>query len=125
MCKEICPYCHSDNVVIDYGLVDDDSNIPLAAQNGGTPYACLDCGAGWSTHPGNQEAMKEEISVLTQKLNQARQKKPAIPEGFVLVPIQPNEAMLDVILNTHDVYGFAADLYKALLDAAKETEHGN
>jgi hypothetical protein len=51
--------------------------------------------------------------------------RPTIPEGYVLLPIQPNEAMLDVILNTHDVYGFAADLYKALLDAAKETDHGN
>jgi hypothetical protein len=69
--------------------------------------------------------MKEEISKLTQKLNQARQKRAAIPEGYVLMPIQPNEAMLDVILNTHDVYGFAADLYKALLDAAQETDHGN
>jgi regulator of replication initiation timing len=47
--------------------------------------------------------------------------QPAIPEGYVLVPVEPTQEMLDVILNTHDVYGFAADLYKALLDAAKET----
>jgi transcription antitermination factor NusG len=67
--------------------------------------------------------MKEEISKLTQKLNQARQKRRAIPEGFVLVPVEPTQEMLDVILNTHDVYGFAADLYKALLDAAQETDH--
>jgi hypothetical protein len=46
--------------------------------------------------------------------------QPAIPEGFVLVPVEPTQEMLDVILNTHDVYGFAADLYKALLDAAQQ-----
>jgi len=49
-----------------------------------------------------------------------RASKPAIPEGYVLVPAEPTQEMLDVILNTHNVYGFAADLYKALLDAAQQ-----
>jgi len=45
--------------------------------------------------------------------------QPAVPEGYVLVPIDPNKNMIGVIENEHDVWGTAHDLYAALLSAAK------
>jgi len=49
--------------------------------------------------------------------------QPAVPEGYMLVPIDPNKNMIGVIENEHDVWGTAHDLYAALLSAAKgETE---
>jgi hypothetical protein len=64
-----------------------------------------------------------EIEKLEAELEALRELEPAIPESYVLMPIRPNDAMLEVILNTHDVYGFAADLYEALIAAAQEEKN--
>ena len=41
--------------------------------------------------------MKEEISKLTQKLNQARQRQRPIPEGYVLVPVEPTRELISAM----------------------------
>jgi hypothetical protein len=68
--------------------------------------------------------MKEEISKLTQKLNQARQKRRAIPEGFVLVPEEITESMLAELRCKDGLIDMTLKArYKAMLAAQQETAH--
>lgn len=43
-----CPICHSQDFSIDYGLVDDDNNLPDEVSQGGeTPFFCWYCDHEW------------------------------------------------------------------------------
>ena len=43
-----CPLCPSKDISIDYGLVDDDNNLPdKVSQGGETPFFCWNCGHEW------------------------------------------------------------------------------
>jgi hypothetical protein len=48
--------------------------------------------------------------------------QPAIPEGYVLVPREPTEAILDAIEAACDCY-LSDDVYRAMIEAA-EKGHG-
>ena len=45
----------------------------------------------------------------------------AVPEGFVLVPVEPTEAMLKAAHSLPDVFSLG-DEYKAMIAAAKEAK---
>jgi hypothetical protein len=88
------------------------------AQSTGPYMRCLEAIAALQAMQG--EADTKTYTNLCQKGSAPH---PAVPEGYVLVPIDPNKNMIGVIENEHDVWGTAHDLYAALLSAAKgETE---
>ena len=45
-----------------------------------------------------------------------------LPEGYVLVPVEPTEKMLDIMHDLHLFGEMEEDIYKAMIQAAQEEE---
>ena len=65
-------------------------------------------------------ARDAEINEL-KKANSSLAKAAIIPEGYVLVPVEPTEAMLNAGLDAN-VVPHPEDIYKAMIQAAQEED---
>lgn len=69
----------------------------------------------------NQLASRE-ASPVKESLTTAQ--AVAVPEGFVMVPVEPTEAILGAIADAIFDDLPTIDIYRAMLAAAKEADHG-
>ena len=73
--------------------------------------------------------------VVTKKLTKAiealqalQSGEPVVPEGYVLLPVEPTEAMMDAFMGRAVKYGWELEVdsprdgYKAMLSAGKEQQ---
>jgi hypothetical protein len=85
----------------------------------------------WSTTSGDHHMLAAAAIRQLIKLQAALQSgEPVVPEGYVLLPVEPTEAMMDAFMGRAVKYGWELEVdsprdgYKAMLSAGKENNNG-
>ena len=96
--------------------------------NGIDAYSCSTVNTTWSAWQAakdashNQAALyQSEINHLAQANQQWREKAAqAIPDGFVVVPKEPTEAMVEAGKDSSECGGWPDEIYKAMIEAQEQ-----